>query len=107
MFYLRLTGATNADLADSEAQCRILNDDPLPCLSIDPVSMAEAVEARARPIPRLALQPSCSNVTVHFSTFDSTAIAGQDYVATNGSVTFLGLGTNRTVPPPPRTRTSQ
>ena len=32
--------------------------------------------------------PSCSTVTVHYNTQDSSAVAGSDYVATSGTLVF-------------------
>jgi hypothetical protein len=41
--------------------------------------------------------PATETVTVDFSTFDGTAIAGSDYLATNGTLTFAPGETSQTI----------
>ncbi|MFM2429355.1 MAG: hypothetical protein RLZZ511_568 [Cyanobacteriota bacterium] len=96
-FSLKLISATRASLGTAtEASVTILNDDqpPVPKLQLTSVSSAQTeAEAVTNPYQfRVELidgdlsQP----ISVSYSTVDGTAIAGQDYVATTGQLTFDG-----------------
>jgi hypothetical protein len=84
--FLNLSAATNAVLVDTQGVGTILNDDPLPTLGIDDVTVSEQAGI-ARFTVRLNT-PSGRAVTVNFSTGDGTAVAPDDYVAAAGTVTI-------------------
>jgi hypothetical protein len=86
---LRLTGAANASITDGEAVGTILNDDALPTVRvIDRV----AREGHAGTTPFVFFvtlsAPSTSTVTLNYTTVDGSAVAGSDYVATAGTLSF-------------------
>jgi len=88
-FFVNLTRAVNANIVTAQGVGTILDDDVLPGLSINDARGTE-LNAGARNMVftmRLAV-PSGRTVTVDYSTADGTAVAGSDYVATNGTVTF-------------------
>ncbi len=96
-FLLALSNPVNAELATNAIACTILDNDPLPKVFVDD---AGAVEGNAAGTNRVNLRvrlvpPSELPVTVMFSTTNGTAFAGEDYVSTNGLVTFAPGETNQ------------
>jgi hypothetical protein len=88
-FYLNLSDPVNLILGDAQAIGTIGNDDPLPALS---VSDAVVVEGNAGTrslsfVVRLS-EASGRTVTVDYATLDDTALAGSDYIAKSGTLTF-------------------
>ncbi len=90
-FIVNLTNPVGATLADSQGVGTILNDDAAPSLSIGGV----AVDAPAMLGDTVAAVFAVTLVgitelpaTVQFATVDDTAIAGIDYIATSGILTF-------------------
>src|SRR5437867_4410554 len=69
-----------------------------PSLSINDVAVLEGNSGITYAIFRVALSElSSQTVTVNFSTADGTAVAGNDYIATNGLVTFVPGVTNQNI----------
>ena len=93
-------GGRNVTIADSQGAGSITNDDvtALPTLSISDVSLAEGntgvVDAQFDVTLSTA---STATVTVNFATDDGTAVAGGDYQATSGILTFAPGQTLKTV----------
>jgi uncharacterized repeat protein (TIGR01451 family) len=75
---LTVVGPPSVSIADASA--------PEGNVGINCLSLAVALSA-----------PSAQTVTVNYSTVNGTAIAGADYVATNGVLTFLPGQTNRAI----------
>lgn len=98
-FFVRLTNAVDAIFADSEAIGTIIDNDPLPQLSVNQVSVTErdADSVVATLTVRLNTA-SGREVTVNYSTADSTATAGSDYNAVSGTLTFAPGETSKSVP---------
>jgi hypothetical protein len=74
----------------------IQDNDPAPVISINDATAPEGAGSMmvfTVTIPN----PSSLPVTVPFSTQDGTALAGQDYVATSGTLTFAPGDTTKTV----------
>ncbi|MGJ3250408.1 MAG: Calx-beta domain-containing protein [Elainellaceae cyanobacterium] len=94
-FQIILRNAHNAEIADGEAIGTILDDDDapvpaLPTLSIDDVSVIEGDDETTRAVFTVMLStPSDKPVTLNFETVEGAALAGQDYQAVQGQLTFL------------------
>jgi len=100
-FNLNLSGAVGATLGDSQGVGTIINDDvvtTLPSLSIADVALTEG-NSSTKPFGFVAKlsKTSTSPVTVKYTTSNSTAFAGSDYLTTTGIVTFAPGQTLRTV----------
>lgn len=94
-FQLKLSNAVNAGLNDDTGVGTILDDDVVADLTIDDVVASEG-EAMATFTVTLSAIDS-DTVTVDYATMDVSAVAGQDYVAANGTLTFDPGVTERTV----------
>ena len=84
-------GGRNVTIADSQGAGSITNDDvaALPTLSISDVSLAEGNTGVVNAQFDVTLSAaSTATVTVNFATADGTAVAGGDYQATSGILTF-------------------
>lgn len=86
-FTVTLTGATGAPLGTpTQATVTILNDDPVPAMSINDVSVAEGNAGSTNATFTISLSnPSATQIAVDYSTSDQTATAGTDYTATSGT----------------------
>lgn len=100
-FALALTGATGATIADGLAVCTIQASSGsaggLPTVSVNDQTAAEGGAATFTVTLSAA---SASAVTVGYSTQDVTALAGTDYTATSGTLTFDPGQTTKTVTVP-------
>jgi hypothetical protein len=97
-FFVNLSGATNATIADSQGQGTITNDDAMPSVSITDVTVAEGNAGTTTATFTVMLSAaSAVTATVNFSTADSTAAAPGDYVGTSGMVTFNPGETAKTI----------
>ena len=95
-----LSSPTNAviDAVNATATGTILNDDPQPTVSVASASVLEPNVGTTN----LALSVSLSSysfesISVDWTTTDGSALAGSDYIATNGTLTFDPGVTNLTV----------
>jgi len=99
-FFLNLSRPTNAALAASQVKGTIVNDDFLPDVGVS-ISDSSVIEGDEGVTPAefmLTLSaPATVPVTVFFSTVDNTALAGLDYIATNGVVDIPVGATNRAI----------
>jgi chitinase len=88
-FLLTLFSGDGLRLGD-DAVITITNDDPLPELVVDAVSTTATESSTARNlILRFELNsPAAGKVTVGYETRDGSAIAGEDYNARSGVITF-------------------
>jgi sugar lactone lactonase YvrE len=97
-FVVNLSNAANAEIADGQGAVLITNDDVAPQLSIDDVTVAEGNVGPILAVFTVTLAPASSQtVTVNFATADDSAIAGQDYQAASGTLTFTPGVTNQTL----------
>jgi len=88
-FNVNLSGATNATIVDNQGVGTITNDDSQPTISINDVSQDEGNAGTTSAVFTVSLSnPSNQTITVSYATANSTATAGIDYVATNGTLTF-------------------
>ncbi|MGH8246046.1 MAG: Calx-beta domain-containing protein, partial [Gammaproteobacteria bacterium] len=97
-FFVHLSDPGNANLANSQAEVTINNDDPLPTLAIQDVTLTEGNSGTTDALFQVSLSmASGQTVTVHYATADGTAAAGVDYRATNGFITLAPGTTNQTI----------
>jgi len=88
-FFVNLSGATNASIADAQGIGTITNDDGAPVLAINDVTVAEGNTGTTNVVFTVSLtSPSAQPVTVAFATADGTATAPGDYAAQAGTLTF-------------------
>ncbi|MFO1486850.1 MAG: Calx-beta domain-containing protein [Verrucomicrobiota bacterium] len=88
-FELGLSSPTNGFLFQGAATGSILNDDPLPALSITGSSVIEGNSGLTNLLFTVSLSgPSGSPVSVQYHTSDDTAVDGSDYLATSGTLLF-------------------
>ncbi|MCI0537697.1 MAG: hypothetical protein L0Z50_20985, partial [Verrucomicrobiales bacterium] len=95
---VNLSDPVNVALPDPRAQITILNDDPIPSISIGDQTTTEG-DAGPR---NLALTvrlsgPSAQAVSIDYASADDTAKAGADYLAKNGTLTFGPGETEKTI----------
>lgn len=97
-FTVTLRTPVNVTIARAAATVTILNDDPLPTISVSDVLMNEGNTGTANANFVVALSnPSSSTITVNYATADGTALAGLDYNAASGSLTYTPGQTSKTV----------
>jgi hypothetical protein len=97
-FSVSLSGALNASLADAQGLGTILDDDDMPQLSINDVSLTEGNAGSKNAVFDVTLSaPSGRDVTVAWATNALSATAGQDFVAASGSLDFPAGTTSRSV----------
>jgi len=97
-FLVNLTNPINAAIADSQGQGTIVDDDEAPGVSIDDVSIVEGDEGLQQIEFTVSLaQASGKTISVDYSSVDGTAIAGEDYQATSGTLTFEPGETSKTI----------
>lgn len=82
-------------LGDAEGTATILDNDQI-TLTVDDLAVREGNASQAQFTVRLS-KASASAVTVNYATTDGTAVAGTDYTATSGTLTFAAGETERTV----------
>lgn len=97
-FSVDLSQAVRAILDDDQGVCTIVDDDPLPELSITGAVIAEgnSGERTASFTVRLSA-PSGRTVTVAYAAADGSALGGSDYVAKFGMLTFYAGYVTQTV----------
>jgi glucose/arabinose dehydrogenase len=90
VFNVNLSGASNATIADNQGAGAINNDDTQPTISINDVSVNEgnAAGSTSAGFTVSLSNASSQTITVNYATADNTATAGNEYVATSGTLTF-------------------
>ncbi len=88
-FLVNLSAPTHATLGRAQGRGTILNDDPLPALSINDVARAEVSSGATLFTFTVSLSAaSGQSVTVRYATANGSATAGTDYIAASGVLTF-------------------
>lgn len=95
-FFVNLSVPVNATIEEGQGIGRILDNDPLPSVSITNVSRLEGNVAA--PFRVRLSAPSGRPVSVSFETASASAAAGADFIATNGTLVFPPGRTLLTLP---------
>ena len=99
-FYVNLTNASsNATIAAGQGLATILDDDaPLPALSINSVSLNEGNRGLTNFTFTVSLSAASSRtINVQYATQDGSALAGSDYRAASGTLSFSPGVTSQTI----------
>ncbi|TXH70606.1 MAG: autotransporter domain-containing protein [Lysobacteraceae bacterium] len=100
-FFVNVTSVINAVVVDGQGVGTITNDDPLPSLSINDVSVVEGNAGTVNAVFTVSLSAaSGQTVTVNYATVDGTATQPADYTSTSGTLTFTPGQTTRTITVP-------
>lgn len=96
-FFLNLSGATNALIANNQGLGTILDDDAT--LSISNANIVEGNSGRRTVVFTVNLSKAIAQaITVNYATANGTsAVLGNDYLATSGSLTFNAGETSKTI----------
>ena len=89
-FFVNLTSAVNASIADAQGSGTITDDDPTPTLSINDVTVNEATATANFTVTLSAA--SGQDVSVTAATANDTATAGADYAAVSATVLNISAG---------------
>lgn len=88
-FFVNVTNVAGALVGDGQGLGTIVNDDPLPSLSINDVGVAEGNAGTTAAVFTVTLSAaSGETVAVNYATADGTATQPVDYTATSGTLTF-------------------
>ncbi|ELR73782.1 hypothetical protein C900_01392 [Fulvivirga imtechensis AK7] len=89
VFYVNLTNPVNANIADSQGQCTINNDDPAPTVTFNPsVTSASEGDGTIDIVCELSAVSGLAT-TINFS-FSGTATQGVDYTASSSLIIAAG-----------------
>ena len=95
-FLVKLHGAKNAKLADGTGVVTLVDNEPR--ISISGAASSEGNAGTTLLTFTVSLSAvSDEPVTIHYATQDGTAIAGEDYLATSGTLTFAPGETTKTI----------
>ena len=88
-YFVNLSNPVNATIDDAQGQGTIVNNDPVPSVDVQDAFVFEGNSGNTElSFTVLLSNPTYLPVTLNFATSNDTAIAGSDYVATSGQVTF-------------------
>ena len=97
-FGITLSNPGNATIADGSGVATITDDDPLPTLSVNDVSVPEGNAGTTTATFTVTLSATMANpVTFDWTTAAGSATAGGDYVAASGNRTIAAGATTATV----------
>ncbi|MBD2327491.1 Calx-beta domain-containing protein [Alkalinema sp. FACHB-956] len=100
-FFLNLSGASNATIADSQGLGTIVNNDTattLPSLSINNVTLTEGSLGTKNAVFTVKLSAvSSQTISVKYATANGTAAAGSDYTAKTGTLSFNAGELSKTI----------
>ena len=100
-FFVNVPNVTSAVVVDGQGVGTIVNDDPLPSLSINDVTLIEGNAGTVNAVFTVTLSAaSGQTVSVNYATADGTATQPADYTNTSGTLTFTPGQTTRTITVP-------
>lgn len=99
-FFVDLSNATGATIADGRGVGTIDDDDNAPTLSVNDVTVTEGNSPDTVTATFTVTKTGSTEqtVVVHYETTDATATAGSDYTATSGDLTFAPGDVTKTFP---------
>jgi PKD repeat protein/DNA/RNA endonuclease G (NUC1) len=98
---LNLTSPVNATIADDRGIATIIDNDPVPSLTINDPTITEGDSGTSNLTFTVNLSEASGKiVAVNYSTANGTATAGADYTATTGSITFVPGQTSQSITVP-------
>jgi hypothetical protein len=93
-FFVNLNDPSNASISDAQGICTIVNDDPLPVITILDSEIYEPVSSYSSSNFTVYLSnASAFPITFNYATSDGTATSGSDYQAVSGAFTVNPLET--------------
>ena len=97
-FFVNLSGAAGASIADGQGKGTVRNDDTASAsLRVNDVTVTEGNSGTLTAVFTVTLSPASSQtVTVDYATANGTALAGTDYTAAAGNLSFAPNTTSRT-----------
>ncbi|MGN7838490.1 putative Ig domain-containing protein [Stenotrophomonas sp. 22385] len=96
--FVNVSNVSGATVADAQAVGTIVNDDPVPALSISDVSLSEGNAGTSAATLTVALSAASGQpVTVNYATSNNTAVSPTDYVSTSGTLVFAPGVTSRDI----------
>ena len=102
-FFVNLTTPAAATIADSQGVATIVDNDPVPTLTIGDMTIAEPDASTVNGVFTVTLSAASGRtVTVNYATADGTALAASDYNARSGTLTFAAGVTSMTITVPIR-----
>ena len=100
-FFANVTNVVNAVVVDGQGVGTVANDDPLPSLSINDVTVVEGNSGTTNAVFTVTLSAaSGQSVSVNYATADGTATQPADYTSTSGTLTFTPGQTTNTITVP-------
>jgi hypothetical protein len=103
-FSLKLSNPSNPSgnivyfLSPESAVVAIIDSDPKPIISVSNITIEEPRFGTAEAVFTVRLtNPTSQTVTVNYATNNGSAVAGSDYLAASGTLTFNPLETTKTV----------
>ena len=100
-FFVNVTNVVGSVVVDGQGVGTITNDDPLPSLSINDVTVTEGNSGTVNAVFTVSLNAaSGQTVAVNYATADGAATQPADYTNTSGTLTFTSGQTTRTITVP-------
>lgn len=97
-YFVKLSAATSASIADSSGLGTITDNDAAPTLSINDVTIVEGNSGTTTATFTVTLSAaSGQTVSVKYATANNTAVASGDYTSTYGALTFAPGVTSKTI----------
>ncbi|HMC68008.1 MAG TPA: Calx-beta domain-containing protein, partial [Mycobacteriales bacterium] len=88
-FFVRLANPVEALIDGLDAEADIVDDDPIPTMSVSDVTVGESVTGTVNAVVNVTLSNDTDDVvTVNYTTVAGTALDGADYTGASGVLTF-------------------
>lgn len=96
-FYLNLSSATNTSLTSTSGVATLIDDAVQPYLSVNDPTVADSSTSTTMTYAVSLSAPTPNTVTVNYTTQDGNAVAGAQYTAASGTLTFAPGTTTQNV----------